>query len=194
MARAPGLAPRPRRRDLQARAARAPGLAARSRSPVLLCCSPRLRLQLANPRPRRRDLQARAARAPGLFPGEGDAQLPLSHSIGQADRGRPNLGLNLRRQSRGSNNSPARALNLGKAALPDRSASSLVQQKSARFCQTLLLASTRAVLRSEQIKARGRRNPEAHAVYVEGFQRPRTKSCDAYRHGASVFFGARGSS
>ena len=62
----------------------------------------------------------------------------------------------------------------------------LVRPTSARFCQPLVLTSTRAVARSEQIEARGRRNPEAHAVYVEGFRRPRTKRCDAYRHGASL--------
>ena len=49
------------------------------------------------------------------------------------------------------------------------------------------LTPTRAVVRSEQIEARGRRNPEAYAVYVEGFRRPRTKRCDAYRHGAKGF-------
>src|SRR3990172_9273185 len=47
-----------------------------------------------------------------------------------------------------------------------------------------VLSGSCAVARSEQIEARGRRNPEAYAVYVEGFRRPRTKRCDAYRHGA----------
>ncbi|HLC42130.1 MAG TPA: prepilin-type N-terminal cleavage/methylation domain-containing protein [Methylomirabilota bacterium] len=45
----------------------------------------------------------------------------------------------------------------------------------------------RAVARSEQIKAREKRNPEAYAVYVEGFRRPRTKRCEAYRRGARGF-------
>ena len=55
------------------------------------------------------------------------------------------------------------------------------------------LTPTRAVVRSEQIEARGRRNSEPLTtgcqgrVYVEGFRRPRTKRCDAYRHGASGF-------
>src|SRR3989338_6315046 len=51
--------------------------------------------------------------------------------------------------------------------------------------------SIRAVARSEQIEARGRRNPEAYAVYVEGFRRLRTKRCDAYRHGALALGGNR---
>src|SRR3990172_5173347 len=62
----------------------------------------------------------------------------------------------------------------------------LVRPGSARFCQPYFLTPTRAVARSEQIEARGRRNPEAYAVYVEGFRRPRTKRCEAYRHGAST--------
>src|SRR3990172_851382 len=61
----------------------------------------------------------------------------------------------------------------------------LVRPGSARFCQPYFLTPTRAVARSEQIEARGRRNPEAYAVYVEGFRRPRTKRCEAYRHGIS---------
>src|SRR3972149_602364 len=67
-------------------------------------------------------------------------------------------------------------------------ASMLVRQKSARFRQTSLLTFTRAVTRSEQIEARRRRNPEAYAVYVEGFRRLRTKRCEAYRHGISLLF------
>src|SRR3990170_6281772 len=47
----------------------------------------------------------------------------------------------------------------------------------------VVLTPTCAVTRSKQIEARGRRDPEAYAVYVEGFRRPRTKRCDAYRHG-----------
>jgi hypothetical protein len=35
--------------------------------------------------------------------------------------------------------------------------------------------------RSEQAKARGRRDPEAYTVYVEESRQPRTKACEAYR-------------
>src|SRR3990172_91073 len=46
----------------------------------------------------------------------------------------------------------------------------LTGRSRARFCQTSFFTSTRAVARSEQPEARGRRKPEAYAVYVEGFR------------------------
>src|SRR3972149_4287020 len=71
---------------------------------------------------------------------------------------------------------------MNKPSLP----SVLVHPTSECFRQISVLTPTHAVARSEQIEARGRRNPEAYAVYVEGFRRPRTKRCDAYRHGAAM--------
>src|SRR3990172_9475722 len=78
-------------------------------------------------------------------------------------------------------------------------ASLLVRPTSARSCQTLVLTPACAVARSEQIEARGKRNPEACGVSPSerrlcrrklksaGVAKPggpRCNRCDAYRHGA----------
>src|SRR3990172_909030 len=60
----------------------------------------------------------------------------------------------------------------------------LLRSTPAHSAKLVAQRHTRAASRCEQPEARGRRNPEAYAVYVEGFRRPRTKGCDAYRRGA----------